>query len=130
MDKTFHVCYLREYHDPEHIGETFEAYETVYRNVPEKFRKIFTDKVKMKIVKFLDWNYKETATNFTKISRVEIIENKDYWMTYEDVFGDTAKDDKALFNDYGQQWSRSSLRKDFNFAITKSKVKHYDNKKV
>ena len=87
MAKTFHVCYLREYNDPEHIGETFEAYETVYRNVPEKFRKIFTDKVKLKIVKFLDWNFKETATNFTKISRVEIIENEDYWMTYEDHVG-------------------------------------------
>ena len=51
--QTFNVCYLREYMDPEHEGEFFYAYETVYRNVPRKFKHIFTDKVKLKIVKFL-----------------------------------------------------------------------------
>ena len=48
---TFNVCYLREYMDPEQEGEFFYAYETVYRNVPRKFKHIFTDKVKLKIVK-------------------------------------------------------------------------------
>ena len=42
--------------DPENEGDFFYAYETVYRNVPNKFRKIFNDKIKLKIVKFLDWN--------------------------------------------------------------------------
>ena len=40
--QTFNVCYLREYMDPEHEGEFFSAYETVYRNVPRKFKHIFT----------------------------------------------------------------------------------------
>ena len=28
-NKTFNVCYLREYMDPEHQGEFFYAYETI-----------------------------------------------------------------------------------------------------
>ena len=67
--QTFNVCYLREYMDPEHEGEFFYAYETVYRNVPRKFKHIFTDKVKLKIVKFLDWNYKETQPTMLKSQR-------------------------------------------------------------
>ena len=132
-NKTFNVCYLREYLDSEHQGETFEAYETVYRNVPEKFRKIFTKNVKLKIVKFLDWNYKETATNYANISRVELIDQNTYYTTYSDVFGkDTVDpiDHKRMFNDYGQQWDRSSLRKDFNIELTKKKVLSYNDKRL
>ena len=33
-NNTFNVCYLREYMDPEHQGEFFYAYETVYRKQP------------------------------------------------------------------------------------------------
>ena len=36
---TFNVCYLREYIDPENESETFNAYETIYRNVPIKYLK-------------------------------------------------------------------------------------------
>ncbi len=39
--QTFNVCYLREYMDPEQEGEFFYGYETVYRNVPRKFKHIF-----------------------------------------------------------------------------------------
>ena len=120
--KTFNVCYLREYMDPEHEGDFFYAYETVYRNVPNKFKKYFTDKTKLKIVKFLDWNYKETATNFAKTTRVELISQRKYYQTYEDVFGDVADGDKKMFNDYGQAYARQSLRKDFNPELTKSKI--------
>ena len=50
-DKTFNVCYLREYADPEHQGQYFYAYETVYRNVPVKYKSKFNDKkLKMKIL--------------------------------------------------------------------------------
>ena len=35
-----------------------------------------------------------------------------------------------MFNDYGQQYDRSSLRKDFNPAMTKSKVYSYNGKKM
>ena len=40
-NKTFNVCYLREYSDPEHQGQYFYAYETVYRNVPVKYKSKF-----------------------------------------------------------------------------------------
>ena len=129
--KTFNVCYLREYMDPEYQGEFFYAYETVYRNVPEKFRKNFTEKTKLKIVKFLDWNFKETATNYVNVSRVELIDQKQYYQSYKDVFGDVdVADEKMMWTDYGQQWDRQSLRKDFNPQLTKSKVKSYNDKRL
>ena len=129
--KTFNVCYLREYMDPEYQGEFFYAYETVYRNVPEKFRKNFTEKTKLKIVKFLDWNFKESAANYANVSRVELIDQKQYYQSYKDVFGDVDEaDEKMMWTDYGQQWDRQSLRKDFNPQLTKSKVKSYNDKRL
>ena len=129
-NNTFNVCYLREYMDPEHQGEFFYAYETVYRNVPVKYKSKFNDKTKLKIVKFLDWNFKETATNFAKTTRVELIDQKQYYETFEDVYGDVAAGDKKMWYDYGQQYDRQSLRKDFNPQLTKKKVSYYNNKKV
>ena len=131
VNKTFNVCYLREYMDPEHVGEYFYAYETVYRNVPEKFRARFTNqKTKMKLIKFLDWNYKETASNFAKCTRIELIDEDHYYQTYEDVFGETASGDKNLFNDYGQKWDRQSLRKDFDMTKTKKHVREYNGRGI
>ena len=130
-DKTFNVCYLREYMDPEHQGEFFYAYETVYRNVPAKYKSKFNDKTKLKIVKFLDWNFKESATNYANVSRVELIDQKQYYQSYKDVFGDVDEaDEKMMWTDYGQQWDRQSLRKDFNPKLTKSKVKSYNDKRL
>ena len=43
-NKTFNVCYLREYTDPEHQGQFFYSYETVYRNVPVKYKSKFNSK--------------------------------------------------------------------------------------
>ena len=34
-------------------------------------------------------------------------------------------DDKNMFHDYGQQYHRQSLRKDFNEKLTRSKVPSY-----
>ena len=131
---TFNVCYLREYIDPENESETFNAYETIYRNVPIKYLKKFTDeKMKMKMLKFCDWNYKDSAANFTNVTNIEIIMEKDYYLSYFDVFGDVVDDDKdkkRMFNDYGQNWDRSSMRKDFNPSLTKSKLLHYNNEKT
>ncbi len=131
---TFNVCYLREYIDPENESETFNAYETIYRNVPIKYLKKFTDeKMKMKMLKFCDWNYKDSAANFTNVTNIEIIMEKDYYLSYFDVFGnvvDDDKDKKRMFNDYGQNWDRSSMRKDFNPCLTKSKLLHYNNEKT
>jgi len=131
VSKTFNVCYLREYMDPEHQGDFFYAYETVYRNVPEKFRAKFTNqKTKMKLIKFLDWNYKESASNFANATRIELIDEKQYYQTYEDVFGDTAAGNTNMFNDYGQKWDRQSLRKDFDISKTKKLVKEYNEKGI
>ena len=128
--KTFNVCYLREYMDPEHQGDFFYHYETVYRNVPEKFRSKFENqKTKMKLIKFLDYNYNESATNFANSTRIELIDEDQYYQTYEDVFGpETAAGDKNLFNDYGQKWDRQSLRKDFNPKLTKKYVPIYNER--
>ena len=134
QSKTFNVCYLREYMDPEHQGDFFYAYETVYRNVPAKYKSKFNDKnMKMKILKFCDWNYKDMATNHTNVTKIELIDQDKYYKTYADVFGkDTVDpiDHKRMFNDYGQQYDRQSIRKDFNPAMTKSKVYSYNGKKM
>ena len=131
---TFNVVYLREYRDPENECETFHAYETIYRNVPMKYIHKFTDeKMKMKMLKHCDWNYKESAVNFVNVSNIEIKTEKEYYTSYYDVFGETCdneKDKKRMFNDYGQCWDRQSFRKDFNPALTKSKVLHYNNKAI
>ena len=131
QSKTFNVCYLREYMDPEHQGEFFYAYETIYRNVPEKYRSKFNNqKMKMKIMKFCDWNFKETATNFANSTRIELINQDQYYQTFEDVYGDVASGDKSMWYDYGQKYDRQSLRKDFNIELTKSKVPSYNDKRV
>ena len=79
IDYTFNVCYLREYMDPEHEGDFFYAYETVYRNIPYKYKNKFNTKsMKMKIIKFCDWNYKESAKNFANSTRVELIDQDQY----------------------------------------------------
>ena len=120
VDYTFNVCYLREYMDPEHEGDFFYAYETIYRNVPYKYKDKFkTTKMKFKILKHCDWNYKENAKNFANSTRIELIDQDQYYQTYEDVFGDVADNDKHMFNDYGQSYdTRQSFRKDFNPKLT------------
>ena len=121
---TFNVVYLREYADPDNQGDFFYAYETVYRNVPEKYRlKFDNQKMKMKIIRFLDWNYKESAQNFANSTRIELIDQDKYYQTFKDVFGETAADNQTMFNDYGQGFARQSLRKDFNPKLTKTKIK-------
>ena len=125
IDYTFNVCYLREYMDPDHQGDFFYAYETIYRNVPYKYKDKFNNKkMKMKILKHCDWNYKDMASNFTRISKVELIDEDQYYTSYADVFGDTMTKDEYkreklhMFNDYGQSYDRQSFRKDFNPELT------------
>ena len=130
---TFNVCYLREHIDPENESETFNSYETIYRNVPIKYLKKFTDpKMNMKLLKHCDYNYKDHAANFTNVTNIEIIMEKEYYTSYYDVFADVCEelDKKRMYNDYGQNWDRSSMRKDFNPTLTKSKLLHYNNKKT
>ena len=133
-NKTFNVCYLREYSDPEHQGQYFYAYETVYRNVPAKYKSKFDSKeMKLKILKHCDWHYKDMAVNHTNVTKVELIPQKQYYTTYADVFGkDTVDliDHKRMFNDYGQQYDRQSLRKDFNPQLTRKKVLSYNDTRL
>ena len=133
---TFNVCYLREYIDPECESETFSAYETIYRNVPIKYLKKFTDKkMKMKLLKHCDWNYKDIATNYTNVSNIEIVMEKDYYTSFADVFADTMaeheieREKKHMWTDYGQSTDRQSLRKDFAPKLTKIKVYSYNGEK-
>ena len=131
---TFNVCYLREYRDPENECDTFNLYETIYRNVPIKYlNKFKSDKMKMKLLKHCDWNYKDSAANFTNVTNIEFKTEKEYYTSYYDIFGETCDnelDKKRMFNDYGQNWDRQSLRKDFNPELTKSKLLHYNEKKT
>ena len=130
MSKTFNVCYLREYSDPEVGGEYFYSYETVYRNVPMKFKKKFNDKTKQKMVKFLDTNFKETAENYQNISKVELIDEEQYYTTYEDMWPIEAEGDRKMWQDYGQQYDRQSLRKDYNKKLTNRNVLNYNDKRL
>ena len=133
---TFNVCYLREYMDPDCESETFSAYETIYRNVPIKYLKKFTNKdLKMKMLKHCDWNYKDSAVNFTNVSNITLVSEKEYYTSFYDVFADTMaehekeREKKHMWTDYGQQNDRQSLRKDFNPKLTKSRVFSYNGEK-
>ena len=133
---TFNVVYMREYMDPDHEWDTFGAYETIYRNVPNKYKSKFdTKEMKMKMLKHCDWNYKDSAVNFTNVSNIEIVMEKDYYTSFADVFGDTMNKNELkreslhMWTDYGQQNDRQSLRKDFNPKLTKSKVYSYNGEK-
>jgi len=130
VSKTFNVCYLREYSDPEVGGEYFYSYETVYRNVPMKFKKKFNEKTKQKMVKFLDTNFKETAENYQNISKVELIDEEQYYTTYEDMWPIEAEGDRKMWQDYGQQYDRQSLRKDYNKKLTNRNVLNYNDKRL
>ena len=131
---TFNVCYTREYIDPENEAETFNSYETIYRNVPSKYYKKFdNEKLQKKLKKYCDLKHNDNATNFTNVTNVVLISEKEYYTSYYDIFGETCdsvKDKKRMWTDYGQCWDRSSLRKDFNPKLTRSKVLHYNNKEV
>ena len=59
--------------DPEHQGDFFYAYETIYRNVPEKYRSKFNDKnTKLKILKFCDLDWDEKCLSPEKNSKTPI----------------------------------------------------------
>ena len=126
-NKTFNVCYLREYQDPDHRFELFYSYETVYRNVPAKFKSKFTKKLLNKIHHLCDTNFQEGCVNFAKNTKISIIQEDQYYQTFADVFGETAKGDNQMFNDYGQKFDRYSFRKDFNPKLTKKYIPNKEN---
>ena len=67
-----------------------------------------------------------------KLNRIiELIEDKEYYRTYADAFGEVATGDNSLFNDYGQLWNtRQFFKYDFNPKIIedyKTKRQQYIN---
>ena len=117
--KRVHLVYGREYQDSEETyDQFFYSYSTIFRNVPIKHINTL-EKFKDKIKKYCDKNYNETATNFVGNTKVAILNDEDYYKTYEDVFGDLAYRDNSLFNDYGQLYNgRQFHKKDYDPEFT------------
>ena len=130
-NNTFNLVYKREYQDSEDY-DFFPIYYTIFRNIPIKFlNKINTDNLKKKVKTFCDKNFKETATNATGYSEVEILTGDEYYRTYADEFGaDIVDNDNSYFNDYGQLWNtRQFFKHDFAPDLTKSlDAQTYKNK--
>jgi hypothetical protein len=76
-NNTFNVCYLREYLDPEHQGQFFYSYETVYRNVPVKYKSKFNDKTKLLLTMLmsveLNLSIRNNTINLTKMYSVMLL---------------------------------------------------------
>ena len=124
-NNTFNLVYKREYVDSDNqqYDDYFPIYFTIFRNIPIKFlNKLNTKDFKNKVKVYCDKNYKETATNATGYSEVEIIVGDEYYRTYADEFGgDIVEWDKSFFNDYGQLWNgRQFFKYDFAPELTKS----------
>ena len=123
---TLHLVYFREYEDSEERYDPyFNIYYTIFRNLPLSQLNRLNDKnFQKKVKEFCDKNYKETASNFTGVSGVEMIHGSEYYRTYEDEFGkdvtDTTLDGKSFVEDYGQRYNtRQFFKRDFNEEVTK-----------
>ena len=123
-DGTIHLVYQRQYYDEEDQDFFFINY-TIFRNVPlSQLNRLNNKEFKQKVKEFCDKNFKETASNFTGLSGVEMIHGSEYYRTYEDEFGkdvtDTTLDGKSFVEDYGQKYdTRQFFKHDFNKEITK-----------
>ena len=123
---TLHLVYFREYEDSEERYDPFfNIYYTIFRNLPlSQMNRLNNKDFQKKVKEFCDKNYKETASNFTGVSGVEMIHGSEYYRTYEDEFGkdvtDTTLDGKSFVEDYGQRYNtRQFFKRDFNKEVTK-----------
>ena len=121
---TLHLVYYREYEDPDERGYDayFNIYHTIFRNLHlSQLNRLNNKDFQKKVKEFCDKNYKETASNFTGDSGVEMIHGSEYYKTYEDVYGPSGMpDDKTYFEDYGQKYdTRQFFKHDFNKEVTK-----------
>ena len=121
---TLHLVYFREYEDSEERYDPyFNTYYTIFRNLPlSQLNRLNNKDFQKKVKEFCDKNYKETASNFTGVSGVEMIHGSEYYKTYDDVYGneDTPYSDKSFYEDYGQKWdTRQFFKYDFNKEVTK-----------
>ena len=123
---TLHLVYFREYEDSEERYDPyFNIYYTIFRNLPlSQLDRLNNKDFQKKVKEFCDKNYKETASNFTGVSGVEMIHGSEYYRTYEDEFGkdvtDQTGDGKSFVEDYGQRYNtRQFFKHDFNKEVTK-----------
>ena len=123
---TLHLVYFREYEDSEERYDPyFNIYYTIFRNLPlSQLDRLNNKDFQKKVKEFCDKNYKETASNFTGLSGVEMIHGSEYYRTYEDEFGkdvtDQTGDGKSFVVDYGQRYNtRQFFKRDFNEEVTK-----------
>ena len=123
---TLHLVYFREYEDSEERYDPyFNIYYTIFRNLPlSQMNRLNNKDFQKKVKEFCDKNYKETASNFTGLSGVEMIHGSEYYRTYEDEFGpdvtNQTGDGKSFVEDYGQRYNtRQFFKRDFNKEVTK-----------
>jgi len=121
---TLHLVYYREYEDSEERYDPyFNIYYTIFRNLPlSQLDRLNNKDFQKKVKEFCDKNFKETASNFTGVSGVEMIHGSEYYKTYDDVYGneDTPYSDKSFYEDYGQKWdTRQFFKYDFDKEVTK-----------
>ena len=123
---TLHLVYFREYEDSEERYDPyFNIYYTIFRNLPlSQLDRLNNKDFQKKVKEFCDKNYKETASNFTGVSGVEMIHGSEYYRTYEDELGkdvtDQTGDGKSFVEDYGQRYNtRQFFKRDFNEEVTK-----------
>ena len=121
---TLHLVYYREYEDPDERGYDayFNIYHTIFRNLPlSQLNRLNNKDFQKKVKEFCDKNFKETASNFTGDSGVEMIHGSEYYKTYEDIYGPSGMpDDKTFYEDYGQKYdTRQFFKHDFNKEVTK-----------
>ena len=120
-DGTIHLVYQRQYFDEEDHDYFFINF-TIFRNVPLSQLNRLNDKnFKQKVKEFCDKNYKETATNDTGYSEVNMITGDEYYKTWGDEFGyDGLMGENDFYEDYGQKYdTRQFFKYDFNKEITK-----------
>ena len=123
---TLHLTYWREYEDSEERYDPyFKTHYTIFRNVPlSQLKRLNSKELKAKVKVFCDKNYKETASNFTGVSGVDMIVGLEYYKTYDDVYPDnvnTPYSDSGFYEDYGQKWNgRQFFKHDFMPEFTNS----------
>ena len=121
---TIHLTYWREYEDSEERYDPyFKSHNTIFRNVPlSQLTRLNSKELKEKVKAFCDKNYKETASNFTGDSGVDMIVGSEYYYTYGQEFklDKEDRDYNSFLNDYGQTVNgRQFFKHDFKPKMMK-----------
>ena len=121
---TIHLTYWREYEDSEERYDPyFKSHNTIFRNVPlSQLTRLNSKELKEKVKAFCDKNYKETASNFTGRSGVDMIVGSEYYYTYGQEFklDKEDRDYNSFLNDYGQTVNgRQFFKHDFKPKMMK-----------